>query len=139
MIEIDVSEIEQLETDLRTKAVAQMRSAARKVTATELKALQDRAKANAPRDRPWLATQGIRRKTRSDSQSVSGDVFTVSDPEGRPVGFFVEFGTSKVPPQPFMLPAVAPAQQSYPDAISRAIDPLTTSGGGGDVGGGDDA
>lgn len=139
MIEIDVAEITQLEQDLRTKAVAQMKTAARRVTVTELKALQDRAKSLAPRDRPWLATQGIRRKTRSDASSVSGDVFTVSDPEGRPVGFFVEFGTSKMPPQPFMLPAVAPAEQSYPEAISRAIDPLTTSGGGGGVDGGDDA
>lgn len=137
MIEIDVTEVEKLREDLITKAVPQMRTAVRRVTVSELKALQDRAKGLAPRDRPWLATQGIRRKTRSDSTSVSGDVFTVSDPEGRPVGFYVEYGTSKMPPQPFILPAVAPAEQSYPEAISRAIDPLTTTGGGGDIGGDD--
>lgn len=130
-VKFDVSQIDALAKDLATKAPKQVVRAGRSVTVNEIKAVQDRAKANAPRDRPWLATQGIRRKTYVNKGNILGRAYTVPDPEGRPVGWFVEYGTSKMAPQPFMLPALTPSEQSYPAKIAEAIDLLGTA----DVGG----
>jgi HK97 gp10 family phage protein len=114
-----------------TTAPDQAVRAAHAVTVAESTQVQNRAKAAAPRDRPWLSTQGIRRKSGSDGKGSWSIVYTVPDPRGRAVAFYVEYGTSRMPPQPFMTPAIEPAHATYPAALAQAVDPFGGSGGGG--------
>lgn len=127
---IDLSELSALAVEFNTASPRRAADIAHAVTIAESAAVQSRARANAPRDRPWLATAGIRRRSGRDSGSSWAYVFTVADPEGRPSGFFVEYGTSKMPPQPFMQPAIDPSEIAYPAAIAARIDPFTDSSGG---------
>lgn len=122
-IQIDFSEVRELARKVGAepeRAVKRMRAAAitvgRKVKA---KAQQD-----APKDRPWLATSGIRQKTWADRGGAHTDIFTVPDPEGRPVGFFVEYGTHDTPPQPFLSTQMVWAAPEFHDEVLRRIDPL---------------
>lgn len=83
-----------------------------------------RAVALAPKDRPWLSTQGIRKDTRGDARRV----YTVRDetrktrrePDGTDVGMHVEFGTSNAPPRPFLYPAF----QAYSEAFFRDVESI---------------
>lgn len=122
-LDIDFSEVQKVADRIGlepAQAVKHLRAAAvtvgRQATA--------RAKQAAPKDRPWLATSGIRQKTWSDRNGAHTDIFTVPDPEGRPVGFFVEYGTSDTPPQPFLTPQVAWAEPELHAEVLRRIDPL---------------
>jgi len=64
-----------------------------------------RARDFAPKDRPWLATtEGI--TVRADGR-FTRRIGTGADPRGKPVGFMVEYGTSKMAPRPFMRRALA--------------------------------
>lgn len=83
-----------------------------------------RAQAAAPRDRPWLATDGIRMKSWRFAIGSHVDVYTTPDPEGRPVGFFVEYGTADTPPNPFLSSQMAWAADKFHEAVLAAIDPL---------------
>jgi HK97 gp10 family phage protein len=123
-IDIDMSELSDLAEELIKVAPERAHSAAHSVTKAESAATQTRAKTAAPRDRPWLATQGIRRKSGKDAQGAWSIVYTIPDPRGRSVAFYVEYGTSRMPPQPFMTPAIEPAHTSYPAALSEAVDPF---------------
>lgn len=134
--EVDMTEVAQLAKDL-FDAPAKAVPVIRKVTQAEARKVKSRAQAAAPRDRPWLAQQGIKQKSFTNEDNIATNVFTVPDPEGRDVGFYVEYGTSKMPPQPFMEPALAPAETSYPDAVLAAVDPFMP-GPVGDVSGGDE-
>lgn len=129
--DIDTSELSALARHLVAEAPRQAVRAAHAVTVAESMQVQSRAKAAAPRDRPWLSTQGIRRKSGMDGQGSWSIVYTTSDPRGRAVAFYVEYGTSRMPPQPFMTPAIEPSHASYPAAISKAVDPFGGGGGGG--------
>lgn len=60
------------------------------------------ARAAAPRDRPWLATHGI--EVAVDADRLTRELRSGLDPRGNPVALFVEYGTVKQPPRPFMLP-----------------------------------
>lgn len=130
-VEFDLRELYVLADDLQNVAPKQMRKAVTAVTVAETKAVQARAKAAAPRDRPWLSTRGIRRKLYKNADNISGTVYTVPDPRGRPVGLFVEFGTSKMEPQPFLSVAIEPSQDAWPMACLYAINPLHPGAGGG--------
>lgn len=133
--DLDVSEILKLANDLENVAPKQMLAAAKKVTVKETKALHDRAKSAAPRDRPWLATQGLKRSVKRYPDAVVGTVYGVSDPRGRPVAFFAIYGSATAAPDDFLAEAAAPSRNSYPDAVLDAMDPLSGSSGGGDPGG----
>lgn len=133
--DIDAREIAKAADDLRNRAPKQMLKAVREITIAETKVIQAKAKADAPRDRPWLATQGIRRRTKTYGDAIVGTVFTVVDPRRRPVGFFVLYGTASTPPVDFMTPAFMASEGTYGPKILAALDPFTTTGGGGDVGG----
>jgi hypothetical protein len=135
-VEVDMSELSDLAQTLLNETPKQAMSAAKKVTIAETRAMKSRAQAGAPRDRPWLAQQGIRMKTFTNPNGVAGNVYTTPDPEGRPVGFFVEYGTSVTPPQAFMEPALTPAESTYPTAVLAAVDPFGSDPG--DGGGGDE-
>lgn len=83
-----------------------------------------KAQAAAPRDRPWLATSGIRVKSWRFAVGSHVDVYTTADSEGRPVGFFVEYGTADTPPNPFLSGQMAWAADAFHEAVLAAIDPL---------------
>lgn len=136
-VEVDMSELSDLARILMNEAPKQAVSAARRVTQAEGRGVKSRAQANAPKGRPWLSSQGIRMKSFNNPDSVATNVFTVPDPEGRDVGFYQEYGTSRNPPVGFMQAAIAPAEQSYPPAVLAAIDPFAKAGGD-DGGGGDE-
>lgn len=86
--------------------------------------VKSRAQAEAPRDRPWLATRGIRVRTWRSRDSSHTDVFTVEDDEGRNVGFFVEHGTSTMPPRPFLTSQMAWAADEFRDAVLQHVEVL---------------
>lgn len=130
-VTIDTSELSDLAQTLIKEAPQQAARAAHTVTVAQSGQVQTRARAAAPRDRPWLASQGIKRKAGKDAGGSWAIIYTIPDPRGRAVGFYVEYGTSRMAPQPFMTPAVAPAQASYPAALAAAIDPFGGAGGGG--------
>lgn len=130
MIDIDVTEILKLADDLENVAPKQMKNAVRKVTRAETAQVRSRAQAAAPKDRPWLSTtQGIRKSMRTYGDAIVGSVFSTPDPEGRPVAVFVVYGTSVMPPQDFITPAISPSESTYPPAVLAAIEPLATSAG----------
>lgn len=133
-IDIDMSEILELAHDLETIAPKQVVNAGRQVVRSERDEVRGRIRAGAPKDRPWLAGSW-RASMRTYSDAIVGSVFSTPDPEGRMVAVFVIYGTSKMPPQDFLTPAMTPAEASFPPAVLAAIDPLS-----GDPGpsGGDD-
>lgn len=128
--DIDMTEILNLADDLENVAPKQMKNAVRKVTRTETSQMLSRARAGAPKDRPWLSTaKGIRKSMRTYPDAIVGSVYSPPDPEGRPVAVFVVYGTSKMPPQDFLTPAISPAESTYPAAVLAAIEPLASSAG----------
>jgi hypothetical protein len=135
-IEIDMSELTALGRQLVQDAPRQARAAARSATQREGRAVKSRARAGAPRETGWLASQGIRMKSFNNPDNVATNIFTVPNPKGRDVGFYQEYGTSRNPPVGFMQAAIAPAEQSYPPAVLAAIDPFGAPGS--DGGGGDE-
>lgn len=137
MIDIDVSEILDLASDLENIAPKQMKNAVRTVVRAETTAMRSRAQAGAPKDRPWLSTgAGIKKSMRTYGDAIVGSVYSPPDPEGRPVAVFVVYGTSVMAPQDFITPAITPAESTFPPAVLAAIEPLSGSAGP-DVGDGD--
>jgi len=136
-VDIDLSELTDLAQTLTRDVPQRAVAAGRRVTQAEARLVKARAQAAAPRGRPWLATSGIRMKSFTNKGNIATNVFTVPDPEGRDVGFYEEYGTSRNPPHAFMAAAIAPAEASYPAAVLAAVDPFG-AGSGGDAGGGDE-
>lgn len=122
-VTIDISELEGL-ADLLLKAPDQAALVAHVAGVEVGGQVQSRAQAAAPTDRPWLSTQGIRRKSWKDTRGSHTDIFTVPDPEGRPEGIFVEYGTSITPPQPFLAIQASWAEAAFPAVILSKIEPL---------------
>ena len=83
-----------------------------------------RAQAAAPKDRPWLSKSGIRLRSWRFADGSHTDVFTTADEEGRPVGFFVEYGTADTPPNPFLSSQMAWAADAYHELIVANLEPL---------------
>jgi HK97 gp10 family phage protein len=128
-VDFDVSEILDLATDLETIAPKQMKNAVRSVISPEAAQMRDRARAGAPKDRPWLSTaKGIRKSMRTYPDAIVGSVFSTPDPEGRMVAVFVVYGTSVMAPQDFITPAMAGAE-GFPEKVLAAIEPFSTSAG----------
>jgi hypothetical protein len=123
-VKIDTSELEAL-----TKRIAadhlKVFATTRQATKEAGDELAERARAAAPRDRPWLATEGIKTQLRSRGTiSVRVDVFAINDPERGPIGLWQEYGTVHIPPQPFLGPQVPWAEVAYPVAVNATLDPL---------------
>lgn len=124
-VEIDVTEILALARDLENVAPKQMKNAARSVIGPETAGVRDRARAGAPKDRPWLGTaKGIRKSMRTYNDAIVGSVFSTPDPEGRMVAVFVIYGTSKMAPQDFLTPAMSGAE-SFPPKVLAALEPFS--------------
>ncbi len=134
-IDLDMTEIFALADDLLNVAPKQVVNAARKAVRAERTAVRGRIRSGAPKDRPWLAGSW-RMSMRTYPDAVVGSVFSTPDPEGRMVAVFVVYGTSKMPPNDFIEPAMAPAEASLGPAVLAELEPL--SGSAGSDGGGDD-
>lgn len=129
MIDIDVSEILDLADDLENIAPKQMKNAVRSVISPETAQVRDRARAGAPKDRPWLGTaKAIRKSMRTYPDAIVGSVYSGPDPRGRPVAVFVVYGTSRMPPQDFITPAMA-AAEGFPGKVLAALEPFSGSAG----------
>lgn len=129
-VDIDVSEILKAADDLETVAPKQIKNAMRTVVRAERNQVRSRAQAGAPKDRPWLSTgAGLKVSMRTYGDAIVGTVYSPPDPGGRPVAIFVVYGTSKMPPQDFITPAMSPAESTFPPALLAAIEPFATSAG----------
>lgn len=122
-ITIDLSDVEGI-AELLRDAPKDALDAAHEAAKLVGRQVLTKAKAAAPRDRPWLATSGIRLKTWRDANGSHADIFTVPDDRNRPVGFFVEYGTTDTPPQPFLGPQMTWAPDEFASSIVDKLDPL---------------
>ena len=75
-------------------------------------------------DRPWASRKGVAVRSWRHKGSSHVDVFSTIDPEGRPVGFFLEYGTTTRPPVPFLSSQMAWAADAYHEAIIANLKPL---------------
>lgn len=123
MVDIDLSEVRNLAAILEG-APEQAAKVAHEAGIAVGTVMQAGAKAAAPRDRPWLATKGVRRRTWKSKEGSHTDVFTIPDDEGVNVGFFVEYGNSVTPPDPFLSSQMATGGPAYEAAIIAGLDPL---------------
>lgn len=124
---IDASELNDLARDLAKAGDDHVNADARKVTQGVARRVKQAAQAAAPRDRPWLATQGIHQKTWADSSGVHVDVFTGIDARGVNVGLHVEYGTSDTAPQPFLTPQTLWAGPELVRQLTAIVDPFKPS------------
>lgn len=75
-------------------------------------------------DRPWMSRKGVAVRSWRHKGSSHVDVFTTIDPEGRPLGFFLEYGTTTRPPVPFLSGQMTWAADAYHEAILAGLEPL---------------
>lgn len=122
-VEFDVGEVEGISRLILAspKQASKAAATAGKVIGAEVK---KRAQQDAPTDRPWLSKHGVRVRTWRFADSSHTDVYTTTDDEGRPVGFFVEYGTNDIPPNPFLSKQMAWAADAYHEAVVAGIEPL---------------
>jgi hypothetical protein len=120
-VAIDMSELDEV-TDYLAKSGGNGATVAHASCIAVGTVVQSQAKAAAPTDRPWLSTEGIRRKSWRDARGSHTDVFTVNDPEGRPSGVFVEYGTSDTPPQAFLTIQAPYAEAALPAMILAKLE-----------------
>lgn len=123
-IRLDTSELDRLAKDLASLEEPKRKEA---VAVTQQIGAQvaSRARAAAPRDRPWLATSGIHRKTWRPRDGVHVDVFTGEDERGVNVGFYAEYGTSDTAPQPFLTPQIGWAATELERELAQILDPFS--------------
>lgn len=100
-----------IDTRLLDKITAEMRPKASEVVSKYGWAIAGEAAKNAPLD-----TGALRASILSESSLVSDLSFVVQD--GVEYGVHQEFGTSKMPAHPFLLPAVEAWRQRFLDAFS---------------------
>lgn len=105
MPDVDASEVHDFAKELHL--VPEMhRVAVGRAVKHHTDAVAQRARTNAPKDRPWLSTpDGIQESFGFIGGNAVGSVWSGADPRGEFVGFRVEYGTSFMAPRPFMLPA----------------------------------
>lgn len=120
---VDVSELTQLARDL-AKAGDQKHLEARQATQKVGRQVKSRARATVARDTGGTATEGIRMKTWTQRDGSHTDVFTTRDERGFNVGFLLEYGTSKMPPQPFLAVQVPWAAERLVDELRSVADPF---------------
>lgn len=105
MPDVDASEVHDFAKELH-RVPAMHRVAVGRSVQSHTETVAQRARTNAPRDRPWLSTpDGIRDSFGFIGGNAVGTVWTGEDPRGEYVGFRVEYGTSDTQPQPFMVAA----------------------------------
>lgn len=105
MPDIDASEVHDFAKELH-RVPAVHRVAVGSSVKQHTSAVAQRARTNAPKDRPWLSTpDGVQESFGFIGGNAVGSVWSGADPRGEYVGFRVEYGTSFMQPHPFMVPA----------------------------------
>jgi len=123
VVDIDLSDVADLARIL-DEAPEQAGRVAHQAGITVGAVMQRGAKAAAPKDRPWLSTQGIRRRSWRTKAGSHTDVFTIPDERDINVGFLVEYGTSDIPPNPFLSSQMTSGAPAFEAAIIAGLDPL---------------
>ena len=121
-IEVDLTEVADL-ADVLAKAPDQAFKVSKKAIQAGGRQIKSRARAAAPRDSGVLA-ESIYTRSWSFKGDSHTDVFTVPDERGFNVGFYVEFGTSKMAPRPFLGPQLEPVAAVVRAAIEAGLNPL---------------
>jgi HK97 gp10 family phage protein len=121
-VEVDVSELETLAKEL-AKAGDEKQREARAATQKIAQQVKDRAKGSVPRDSGETA-KAIRRKTWVNKNEIHVDVYTHRNQRGFNVGFYLEYGTSRMPPRPFLAIQREWAAAALTEALSRIVDPF---------------
>lgn len=119
MGDFDMSEVRRFADELEAappKVVAKVRGSLTR----HVNKMAAGARADAPRDRPWLATEGI--AVAVDQERLTRAVTTGADPNGKPVGLFVEFGTSRMAPRPFLYPQLDKFGPEFVSDLERILD-----------------
>lgn len=111
--EFDVSELDDLVADLAAAPKKAERVSSKRMTEIA-RQFRDDAQAAAPVDTGEL---------RDSFEIQGGKDYRIVKATARHA-FFVEFGTSDTPPQPFMWPQVPRAAEAMQDALAEAGDPF---------------
>lgn len=123
MADIDLSEVAHL-----AQIIAAAPEQADKVAAVAGETIgalvESRAKAQAPKGRPWLSVDGIVSRSWAAKGASHTDVLTIEDDRGVNVGFLREYGTSTEPPQPFLTQQLVWAGPAYLQAIEAGLASL---------------
>jgi HK97 gp10 family phage protein len=115
--EVDFSDARLLAADLYAAGPEVVRKVRNALT-RNANSIAKNARANAPKDRPWLSTpEGIK----ADTRGLSRRIYSPPDERGRPVGLFVEIGTSVRPPQPFLVPALQQQEPAFVSEVDRIM------------------
>lgn len=115
-VEFDMSEVADLAAELGAAPARVMRLSSSTMTRIAGK-LRDEAKAAAPVDTGEL---------RDSLEIQGGDGYRIVRATARHA-YFVEFGTSDTPPQPFLWPAAGRAGAAMSDAFEKLGDPFATT------------
>ena len=117
-VKADVGELEELAGSLRGAHDRLVPEVDKRLT-TRVRAVAALARANAPKDRPWLSTtQGVVVRKKGPLVRV---VVSPRDPDRQSVGYRVEYGTSTQPPRPFMGPALAANRAAFEADMIEAL------------------
>lgn len=100
-VSFDDSELRSLSRHLH-RNMATVRPAVNGLLTRHANQIAADARANAPKARPWLATEGIQVTTK---RPMTRTIYVGRDPRGESTGYRVEFGTSTQPARPFLVPA----------------------------------
>lgn len=123
MVDIDLSEVDRL-----AKTIGAFPEQADKVAAVAGETIgalvESRAKAQAPKGRPWLSVGGIVTRSWAAKGASHTDVLTIEDEDGVNVGFEQEYGNSTMPPQPFLTQQLAWAGPAYLQVIEAGLASL---------------
>lgn len=88
---------------------------------------QENVRSQSENPRPWLATQGVQRDTRTMSRRVYSppdDTRPKKDGKGRNVGMHQELGTTgprALPARPWLVPALAQHRDSFVSDLERIV------------------
>lgn len=117
-VDVDVDELRQLAKSQRS-VMAELTPQLERTLTTKARAVAARARAEAPKDRPWLGTTDgiVVRK----NMALRRTIISPRDPEGQSVGYRVEYGTSEQPPRPFLGPALVEQRDSFNSEMMAAL------------------
>lgn len=122
-VTVDVSEVVQLARDLSKAADSKQREA-RTATQKVARRVKSRARATVKRDTGETADKGIHMKTWTQRDGSHTDIFTAPEAREQNVGFYLEYGTSDTPPQPFLSIQASWAAEELVTELLRIVDPF---------------
>lgn len=119
MGDFDMTEVSKFAADLAA-APAVVGAALPLVEKRRTEEMAAGARSSAPRDRPWLATQGIEVVRSEDGEGF--EMVSGLDPRGNPVALLVDGGTVRHPPNPFMTSQLDRVGPMFVADIEQVVD-----------------